>query len=213
VFALAALTGIAIVLWRASVDERSVAFLFGAIPRVPAAVLPPRAEVCQTPIELQADADAVSFPVGTRRRTGVPLTVTVRTLSGRPLSRYRIGPGYPSGWVETARFPRLHAGQTISLCIRNDGTHPAYPLGEDTVVGSGTVQGGRSSTIDIALTFLHSRPRSVLSQVPAMFRRAALFRFRWVGAWTFWALAIAVLVGVPFLCAYALARAAREDGT
>jgi hypothetical protein len=210
-FGVAALAGIAIVLWRASGDERSVAFLFGAIPRVPAAVLPPHAEVCQTPIELQADVDAVSFPVKTKGHPGVPLTVTVRDLADRTLVRSRIAPGYPDSWTVTAPLPRLHPGQAISLCIRNDGTRTAYPLGEDAVVDSGTVQAGRTSTIDVALTFLRDRPRSALSEVPAMFRRAALFRFGWVGAWTFWVLAVAVLAGVPLLCGYALARAARED--
>ena len=52
VFALAAVAGLAVVLWRASADERSIAFRVGALPRGPAAVLSPGAEVCQTPIDV-----------------------------------------------------------------------------------------------------------------------------------------------------------------
>jgi hypothetical protein len=211
VFAVAAAAGLAAVLWRAGVDERSTAFLFGAGVRGPAAVLPTGAEVCQTPIELQADSDAVSFPVGTDRRAGSPLTVTVRDLHGHVLARHAVRGGYADGAVQTAAFPRVREGRSISVCIRNDGPRTAYPLGEDAVVDSGTVQGGHRSTIDVALGFLRRHPRSVLSQVPSMFRRAALFRFDWLGAWTIWALAIAVVLGVPTLCACALARAASED--
>jgi hypothetical protein len=45
-----------------------------------------------------------------------------------------------------------------------------------------------------------------------MFRRAAVFRFGWVGAWTFWTLAALVLIAIPALCALALGRAARDPG-
>ena len=211
VFALAAVAGLAVVLWRASADERSIAFRVGALPRGPAAVLSPGAEVCQTPIDVQAAADAVSLPVGTSGRPGAPLTVSVRDLRGRLLTSGRTRGGYADGSFETATFHRVRAGQTVSLCVRNDGGHPVYPLGEDVVLDSGTVQGGRKSTVDISLAFMRAHPRSVLDLVPTMFQRAAVFRFGWLGAWAFWLLAAAALMGAPLLCAHALARAARQD--
>ena len=137
VFALAAIAGLAVVLWRASEDERSIAFRVGALPRGPAAVLGPRAVVCQTPIDVQAAADAVSLPVGTSGRSGAPLTVSVRDLRGHLLTEGRIRGGYADGSYETATFRRVRAGQTVSLCVRNDGAQPVYPLGEDVVLAGG----------------------------------------------------------------------------
>jgi len=211
VFALATLAGVAFLVWRASADERTIAFRIGALPRGPAAVLTPGGSVCQTPIDVQEDTDAVSVPVGTSGKPGTPLTISVHDPRGRLLTQGRVNAGYADGSIQTARFRRIRAGGTVSLCIRNDGREPVYPLGEDVVVDSGIVQAGRKSTMDISLTFLRPHRRSVLDLVPSMFRHAAVFRFGWVGAWTYWILAGLALLAVPLLCAYALARAARED--
>ena len=208
VFALAAVAGVAVLAWRAGADERTIAFRIAALPRGPAAVLAPGASVCQTPIDVQEDSDAVSVPVGTSGRPGAPLTISVTGLRGRLMAQGRVRAGYPDGSVQTARFSRIRSGGTVSLCLRNDGREPVYPLGEDVVLDSGTVQAGRKSTMDISLTFLRPHRRSVLDLVPSMFRHAAVFRFGWVG----WVLAVLAVLGVPILCAYALARAAREDG-
>jgi hypothetical protein len=212
VFTLAMLAGVAVLVWRASADERTIAFRIGALPRGPAAVLGPGSSVCQTPIDVQEDTDAVTVPVGTSGRPGAPLTVSVHDPRGRVLTQGTVRAGYADGSTQTARFRRIRAGETVSLCIRNDGREPVYPLGEDVVVDTGIVQDGRKSTMDVTLTFLRPRRRSALDLVPSMFRHAAVFRFGWVGAWTYWVLAALALIAVPVLCAYALARAAREDG-
>jgi hypothetical protein len=44
----------------------------------------------------------------------------------------------------------------------------------------------------------------MFSLLPTIFSRAALFRPGWVGAWTFWALLVALTVAVPLLLARAL---------
>jgi hypothetical protein len=211
VFAVAAVAGVAFLVWRASADERTIAFRIGALPRGPAAVLAPGGSVCQTPIDVQEETNAVSVPIGTSGRPGAPLTISVTDLRGRPLARGGVRRGYSDGSLQTARFRRIRPGGTVSLCIRNDGREPVYPLGEDVVIDSGIVQAGRKSTMDISLTFLRPHRHSVLDLVPAMFRHAAVFRFGWVGAWTYWVLAALAVLAVPVLCAYALARAARED--
>ena len=53
-------------------------------------------------------------------------------------------------------------------------------------------------------------PQSLFSMLPTIFRRAMLFRPTWVGAWTFWLLAAAVL-GAFALGAVAVARASSAD--
>jgi hypothetical protein len=69
---------------------------------------------------------------------------------------------------------------------------------------------GQPAGTDISLLFLRSHPASSLSLLPAIFRRAALFRPSWIGAWTFWLLAAVVTLLVPLLLALAV-RAAGGD--
>ena len=58
---------------------------------------------------------------------------------------------------------------------------------------------------------LVARPPTLLSDIPTVFERAALFRPGWVGVWTFWLLAAALLGAFP-LAALALTRAIDADG-
>jgi hypothetical protein len=209
-FAIALALGAGFVLSRASATEVTTAFPVGPGPTPVAGPLPPHSEVCQTPIEVLADSDAVAFWVRTRQ-PGTPLEVTVRDLRGRPLGRDRVAVAAGDPAVQTARFPRVREGAAISLCIRNDGSSPVYPSGGQQEADAGAVIRGRGNGTDLTLVFLRDRPRSALSLVPTMFHRAALFRFGWVGEWTFWALAALVLIAVPALCAFALGRAARDE--
>jgi hypothetical protein len=208
-FAVALVVGIAFVAWRAGANDSTVAFSVGPGPTPVAFILPPRFEVCQTPIEVLADTDAVTFWVRTRRRD-TPLEVILRDPRGRALGRDRVRVGAGGPTPATARFAPVREGATIALCIRNRGSAPVFPSGGEQEADSGVVSGSRRSGSDLTLLFLRERSRSPLSLVPTMFRRAAVFRFGWVGSWTFWALAALVLIAVPALCAYALARAARD---
>jgi hypothetical protein len=210
-FAVALAVGVAVVLWRAGADERSVAFSLGAPPVKPVDVLDPGQEVCQTNFTIPTRVDGVSFEAGANRRPGMPLEVTVRDDRGRALATRHVRGGYPEHASVGVRLPPIAAGRTISLCIRNRGRAPGYAFGDPQVPGTGTVAGGRTSETDIALRFLRERPRSALSLVPTMFRRASLFRFGFVGAWTFWFMTAVIALAVPLLCALALARAARDD--
>lgn len=210
-FALACALGFAAVLWRAGADERDVAFTLGAPPIKPVAELAPGEEVCQTPFPLQARAAGVRFEAGANGGPGMPLEVTVRSDDGRTLAVRRTPGGYAEHAPRTVRFAPIDAGRVISVCVRNRGPGEGHVYGDPQVEGTGTVVGGDESDVDISLRFLHERPRSALSLVPTMFRRASLFRFGWVGAWTFWTLAALIAVGVPLLCAFALARAVRES--
>jgi hypothetical protein len=212
-FAVTLAVGVGFVLSRATSHSVPVAFTVGPGPTPVAGELPPRAQACEQPIELLADADGVTFWVGTGARPGVPLEVTVRDLrkvGGRPLALRRVAGGYASHSPLSVRFPRLRKGRVVALCISNQGHHPATLSGGDTAPTSGTTFAGRSQPVDLTLVFFREHPPSTLGSVPTMFRRATLFRPGWVGTWTFWLLAALVAIGVPLLCALALARAARD---
>jgi hypothetical protein len=210
-FAVACILGFAAVLWRAGADERSVAFSLGAPPIKPVAVLAPGDEVCQTPFPLQARAAGLRLEAGANGKPGMPLEVTVRGEDGRTLAVRRTPGGYPEHAARTVRFAPIDAGRSVSVCVRNSGAGEGYVYGDPQVEDTGTVAEGRTSDTDMSLRFLSERPRSALSLVPTMFRRASLFRFGWVGAWTFWTLAALIAIVVPLLCAFALARAVRDS--
>jgi hypothetical protein len=206
-FLVALAMGVAFVVWRAASNDVAVAFTNGPGPSPVAGVILPHAEICQTPIEVLADTNGVTFWIR-GQRAGTRFDVTVRDIAGRPLRHDRVVAGVGAPAVQTARFARVRRGATIALCIRNDGRRLVYPSGGEQEPDSGTVEGHHRSGADLALVFAREHPRSALGLVPTIFRRAALFRFGWLGAWAYWTLAALVLLAVPALCVLALRRAA-----
>jgi hypothetical protein len=210
-FLVLAALGLGALALAAADAQRPIAYSQGVPPSHVAAVVAPGQEVCQTPIDLPNPTDAVSLQLGTDHRPGIPFGVIVRDSGGRPIARAANGGGYVDGSVRTVRFREVRGGQTISLCLRNTGRHPLLPYGSEEAHDSGTIANGRKSPLDMALTFLRPRPRSLLSQVPDAFRRAALFRFDWVGPELYWVLGALLVLLVPGLLVFALARAQRGD--
>ena len=62
-----------------------------------------------------------------------------------------------------------------------------------------------------ALWLHSSEEHSRLSWIPAMFRHAAAFKPPFVGAWTFWLLALLLIVGAPLALWAALRSATRSE--
>jgi hypothetical protein len=108
--------------------------------------------------------------------------------------------------------PMVTEGARVSVCVTNRGrANVALYGGPDLAARTSTASlDGQPAGTDISLVFLRSHPASSLSLLPAIFRRAALFRLSWVGAWTLWLLAAAVTLLVPLLLALAV-RAAAGD--
>jgi hypothetical protein len=83
-------------------------------------------------------------------------------------------------------------------------------MGDSSTVRSGTLSGAsRSPGRAATMVFLRPRSISLLSALPTVFHRAALFRPDWVGAWTFWLLLLAVVAAFP-LTAIAIWLATRD---
>ena len=111
----------------------------------------------------------------------------------------------------------VRSAGSVDVCFRLAGRGPFALLGHrDTHADPShavlvTARGrDRELGRDLRLVFARRQGRSVLSQLPDVFHRAALFRPNPVGAWTFWALLAAVLIGVPALLVRAL-RSAEAD--
>jgi hypothetical protein len=187
-------------------DKRDLAFTLGVVPTIMAAELRPGATVCQAPIYVPDEFSRVSFRTG-----GFPeqrLTVTVIGIpSGRLLASGRATSSDPSAAVREVR-----AEQKVGVCVRNDGRQQVSLFGNAAAASplSGAILGKRGLDTDVSFVFRDER-RSLLAQLPRAFERASVFRPGFVGAWLFWVLAAAVLIGLPLLLARALADA--EEAT
>lgn len=208
--ALAGLVGLALA---AVVDRRDLAFTPGVpITRV-AAVLEGGETACQRRVRVIEPFQAIELVPRWLGAPGPALALRVTSYrSRRERARVPVPGGYPDNRPLRVRTGPVRAGGRIDVCVTNRGPGRVGIEGgeaESAPTSPLFVDGRRNEASALALRFL-GEPRSVASQVPVIFQRAALFRPGWVGPWTFWALALVVAVGVPALLARALATA--RDG-
>jgi len=195
-------------------DERALAFTLDVGVRFPVAVAKPGGEACQAGVHTESRFDVVRFLVGTYGRPGPELAVVVRDASsGRPLATGTLPAGARDNQSASARVaPAVAEGSRVDVCFRNDGVRRVALYGgapwSDPL--STARVGERRLRYDLQLDFYRGEPRSALSLVPAMFERAALFRWPGIGSWTYWCLLVLVAAGIPLLLAAALRRAVAE---
>jgi hypothetical protein len=212
-FALVTALGFVLLLVAAATDDRTTALTLDVPDVQDAATLNPGQETCESPIAspasfggVRAWAQAGGFP-------GVAVGVSVRrSVSNGVISRglLAVTSVVPGAFSATLR-PAVPAGQKFAICLKNDGPGRVALLGSVPVTRSVALTvDGRPVPLELSLVLLRSHPRSLLSSVPTMFDRAALFRPGWVGAWVFWVLAVALLV-TAVLGWTAVSGAARED--
>lgn len=209
-----AVAGLAALALAAAVDRRDLAFSPGVpITRV-ATDLYPGETACQRRIFVRERFEAIELVPRWLDAPGPPLVLTVRSDDPtRRLTRVPVSGGYADNRPLRVEVGPMRRGAWIDVCLTNPGrARVGIEGGEAESVPTSPlfVNGVRNDRSALALRFL-GRPRSVASQVPVIFERAALFRPAWVGPWTFWALALVVGMGVPALLARALA-AARDEG-
>lgn len=204
--ALAAVAGYLVVAVVGARDDRRLAASAAVPSNRSSGVIPPGARLCEPPVAVPFAANAVQMIVVTGGAPAPPLTVSVRSAaSGRTLAQGRLPGGYrmrgyPQRRVRTVELPPIPAREAVSVCIRNSGTTLA-------ALYAGR---GQKARRDHGVSLVALRPpRSALSAVPDIFRRAALFKGSWVGAWLFWLLAAAVGIAVPVLLGASLTAAAR----
>ena len=212
-----ALAGLVALALAAAVDRRDLAFSPG-VPITRVATDPRRGETaCQRRICVRERFEAIEL---VPRWLGAPGPPAL-TVAGDPDRRVDCGRGDCAGRVR--RQPSAE-GRHRRRCAAAGGSTCASPTAGRARVG---IEGGEAESAahqsPCSWTGPRERrarrwrcaswaePRSVASQLPVIFERAALFRPGWVGPWTFWALALVVGLGVPALLARALAAAVRDD--
>jgi hypothetical protein len=209
------LVGVVGLLVAAVTDKRHLAFSLAVRPSQPGILIQAGQEVCQRGIDVEQPFDSVSLLLATYFEPGPRLEMRVSDPSGRLLSWGVLPDGYPDGKVSVAKLSRtVPAGGRATLCVRDTGTRKVALFSgpySDNAPSSGAID-GRYISYDLLVDFVRSKPRSTLSLIPDIFQRASLFHPSWVGAWTFWALAALLLVGVPLLLLRALSSAEHEDG-
>ena len=215
-FAVVAVAGLGALVIAAAGDRRPVAFTLNENGLESLTAFHQGQRACQGPINVPVPYAGVFAFIGTARAPGTLLTTTVTddatgaTLaSGHVFARNEPGvaaPRYAIGFNRT-----VPANRTMTICFTSEGPALAALVGGLDVDSSITLTvAGRRTEQEAAMLFLRPHPPTLLSDLPTLFTRAALFRPGWVGEWTYWVLLIAVLAGFWF-AAMALARAARED--
>src|SRR5918995_4346328 len=197
----------------ALLNERAQAFTLG-VTRSSTLEVDGGQEICQSPIAVPADGafDGVTFAVGTEHRPGPRVDVIVRAADpDRPsaLRGVAVGRGsLPAGYPDVDRVPehtvwtgRVGAERFVAVCVANRGPRRVFVYGNaDAAAWSSTAfVDGAPVGADMALEFERREPRSLAALAPAMIDRAALFSARAVGAWTYVALGLLVLLVVPAL--------------
>jgi hypothetical protein len=203
-------------------SEREQAFTLGVTLSTTVKVAQGQA-VCQAPISVPPDAafDAVTVGATTRARRGAQLELTVRaadaahpTRAGAVLARGALVSGVSGeNSLRTARVGHVDANRTVAVCVTNRSRHPALLYGNSDAAArtSSAYTNGKGTGIDLLLEFQRAEPRTLAGLLPAMFDRAALFRAQWVGAWTYWVLALLCVFAVPLLLVRALRSAVRDS--
>ena len=115
--------------------------------------------------------------------------------------------------ARTATTGPVGADRTIAVCITNRDRRRAFVYGNADAAAraSSAYTKGKRTGYDLALEFQRAEPRTLAGLLPAMSDRAALFRAQWVGAWTYWVLALLCVVAVPLLLVRALRSAVRDS--
>lgn len=173
------------------------------------ATLRPGQVLCEGPLTSHGTASGVgiwgSAAGGTARST-----ITVKD----PSTHETLASGSLQAVPSNNEWPvRLSAkvpgGRPVQVCLTQDagsfllgGSAVSYP----DVSATGTPGGQRFALV------LLSDGRSWIDSLSLAFSRASLWRPSWVGAWTFWVLAVALLMTFG-LGVVAVVRAADDDGS
>jgi hypothetical protein len=209
-FMVVLVLGLAGLLVSGSSAHRVRAFALG-VPNVgPAATLEPGRRACESPIAVPAAFGAVRVWASFVGAAG-GLDATVLDAAGRrQLARGHAVVPRIGGALTATLNTTVAAGQGVTVCFRNTGPLAVNLLGSGPVdVHIRLTVAGKPSPLSLALVAFSPRKKTVLSEVPRMFQRAGLFRFSWIGTWTFWVLLAGVVVALG-LCGAAVAAAGSD---
>lgn len=213
--ALVMLLGAGALVAAAATDHRGVAFSLNAPVSAPLTAFAPGHTACEGPIRVLVASRSVVAYLSTDVLPGSP--VSVRITDSETHALVAIGaatPVFPPRKTTVTRIAlsaTVGAGRSVAVCFRNLGPHLLALIGSSPVdPGIILTVDGRPTGQEATLTFLRPHAPSLLALIPTIIGRAALFRPRWVGPWTFWVLLVGV-VGIAVLGPLAVYYASRSD--
>ncbi len=192
-------------------DKRDLAFATDISPSQLGAVVQPGATACERRVHVDGRFDVLRLAVATIPPAPEAAIAITRSGGGRVLATGRIPAGFTTSrrlaYPATRLSRAVDPGRYVDICIGVRGRSPLFIAGHSATPAHAVLLahgGEKRLRTDLHFDFITTRPRSALSQLPALFHRAALFRAGPVGAWTYWALLAIVLLAVPALLVRAL---------
>jgi hypothetical protein len=168
------------------------------------------ATACVHGFVLPTDAEVARLTPITQGRPTSPLAIALRGPGYRYATTAR---GYPGDAPLDVPIRAPSAAIPGQICLRNAGSTAISLVGTTETRSSSravTTVDGRPVQADLVLSFFERRPSSLLGRAGDVMRRAAAFHPAPIRAWTFWVLAIAIVVAVPGTALWALSRSLRE---
>lgn len=176
--------------------------------------LAPGQQACMTSVAVEPNSLAAQFelhPAKPSPQGGPPVALVLSATGYRSVSQ--LAGGYPGGLATVAMTPPHHS-LLASACFVDRGDTDVVLLGSAearTVSRSGTSIAGVSVVGDVALTFLDTRPSSLLEQAGTIFAHASNLTDHLIPVWLIWILAVLVAFGVPLGILGAFYTALRAD--
>jgi hypothetical protein len=186
-------------------DQRTTAFSVDVPPSTPVALVGPRQTVCQTPLLVASPTAGLTVwaagPVP--RATGFLVTVH-NAETGAVLARTEltaVSAPLLSPVALRGRLTHPLARSTrVTVCLSSVSSGVVNLLGSTSGPVSGALTlNGKRSNLALAMIFSAPRSQSLIALLPTVFARAALFHPRWIGAWTFWALLVGLVISAALV--------------
>ena len=211
IFSLALLVGIGLLVWSGTRDTRARAFSLDLPFNQTSATLPAGRRACEGPVESPVGFGGVrAFGSSTGSPAMLDFVVS-DAASGETLARGHAPVSEAFNPITATLDGRVPAGSSVTVCMTGAGPGPVVLGGSGSAGQPVRLRvGGRPTSQAISLVMLQARGRSFFSLLPMIFRRAALFRPGWVGAWTFWVLAL-ILLAAALALGVAVSQAAVEE--
>ena len=190
--------------------EHTTRVFANSVPAItPLRTLTPGKRVCEGPVMPQG-----AFRTAVFMNSGANAKALVTVHAGRSTAAPIVALGTletitPQEGENAVLLSQAVSTSRLTFCVREQhGSMTLY--GGSSGYGTPVIVGARSPAT-LWLQLLSAGPHRFLGSLRLAFRRAALFRPGWVGAWTFWGVSLFLFVGFPAIVLGV--RFALEDDT
>jgi hypothetical protein len=173
--------------------------------------VPGHGRACMTDLALTPQSEKMQFQVGTFRKRGPALTVTINAPGYS--SRSRVPAGFEDNAILELGIKPPPSSRLVTLCIRNDGKRKValYASADRAKSRVNVFVNGKQVEATPWLIFGEAEPRTIWQRLPLTFDRVAIFRGFLGHPWLVWTLALLFAIAMPVLMGAGLAAAFGRD--